>query len=114
MSLERILKILEHFGLSRADTEVYIYLSRNGPQQSENLSRTLKIQKKHLCDILRKLEGKGLITVFVKQTTLFSAISFGQVLEQLVQANMEQAMAIQENREKLLEGWRSISLKGNT
>ncbi len=71
------------------------------------------IQKKHLCDILRKLEGKGLITVSLEHTTLFSAIAFEQVLEKLVEANIEQAMAIKETKEKLLNNWRSISWQDN-
>ncbi len=46
LGLERMIKILEGFGFSRADAEVYIYLAKKGPRREIDLSKALKILKK--------------------------------------------------------------------
>jgi sugar-specific transcriptional regulator TrmB len=107
LSLERIVKILDNFGFSKDDAEVYIYLAKKGPRKEIDLSKALKLTKKKLNLILKNLQSKGIVTAAVEQSELFSALPFEIVLDQLVKFDIEQASAITENKEILLASWRS-------
>jgi len=110
VSFERVLRILENFGLARPDAEVYIYLAKKGPKREKDLISSLKLAKQQLCSSLKYLQGKGIVTATVKKSTLFSAVSFERALDILVKANIEQAQAISETRQEILSDWQT-SLK---
>jgi sugar-specific transcriptional regulator TrmB len=114
MSLERIIKTLESLGLKRLDAEVYIYLAKRGPQDRKEIADALKIRKKQLSAILKTLQDKGIITIKLERSELFSALAFKEALDLLVEVNMEQAMGIKENKEELLSSWRQMSKQENT
>lgn len=106
MSLERVLRTLEGFGLKRMDAEVYVYLAKKGPQKGKDLADALKIRKQQLYPILKNLQETGIVTSNLEHPTLFSAVAFEKVLDLLVKANLEQAQAIKETKEELLSSWR--------
>jgi sugar-specific transcriptional regulator TrmB len=107
LSLERIVKLLDNFGFSKDDAEVYIYLAKKGPRREIDLSKALKLTEQKLNLILKNLQSKGIVTAAVEQSELFSALPFELVLDQLVKFDIEQASAITENRVELLASWRS-------
>ena len=114
MSLERIIKTLEEFGLKRLDAEVYIYLAKKGPLRAEEVAATLKLSKQKLYHSLKNLQRKGVITAGSEQPAFFSALVFENVLDLLVRVNFEQAKAIKETKEELLSSWRSMKWQENT
>jgi sugar-specific transcriptional regulator TrmB len=109
LSLERVLKTLECLGLSRTDSEVYVYLAKKGPQKGRELTKALQITKQQLYPSLQKLKSKGIVIASLKRPTLFSAVSFEQLLYVLVKIKVEQAKVIEETKKELLDNWRSIS-----
>ena len=114
MSLERVLRTLEGFGLSRADAEVYVYLAKQGPQKGVEIADALKIRKHILYLSLKSLQDKGIVTASSERPALFSAVAFKQALDLLVEANLEQAKAIKDIKEELLSSWRSTTKRANT
>ena len=114
MSLERVLKIFKRFGFSKTDAEVYIYLAKKGPRRETDLSASLNITKQQLYRSLKNLKNKGIVTVTLEQSDLFSAVSFERVLDLLVKVNFEQARAIKETKEELLASWKSMNTKFST
>ena len=102
-----MIRILERFGFSKVDAEVYIYLAKKGPRREIDLSKALKLTDKKLDLILKNLHSKGLVTATIEQSEFFSALSFEIVLDQLVKSHMQQASAITENKEAFLARWRS-------
>jgi sugar-specific transcriptional regulator TrmB len=108
LSLERVLKTLEGFGLSRTDAEVYIYLAKKGSRKGRELANALQITKQQLYPILKNLKNKGIVTVSPERPALFSAVAFEKVLELLITIKMDQAKAIKETKKELLNTWRSI------
>ncbi len=102
MSLNRVLKILEGFGVSKADAEVYVYLARMGPTRSKDLAVNIGKTQPQIYPILRRLNKKGMITNDKCRPTLFSALEFEEILERYVKLNMEQAKIIEETKEQLL------------
>lgn len=112
LSLERITKLLENFGLTRTDAKVYVYLAKKGPKRVTDLSGSLKLTDQQLFLSLKNLQSKGIITVNIENVALFSAVAFERVLDLFVEVFVEQACVLTETREELLANWRSMT-KGN-
>ena len=114
MSLERVLRTLEGFGLSRVDAEVYVYLAKQGPQRGGAIAEALKIRRQQLHSILKALQDKGVVTASSERPVLFSAVAFEKALDLLVEADIEQAKAIKDTKEELLSEWQSMVKCDNT
>jgi sugar-specific transcriptional regulator TrmB len=108
LSLERVLKTLEAFGLSRTDSEVYLYLAKKGPKKGREVANALRISKQQLYPSLKNLKNKGVIIASFDRPALFSALAFEEVLELLITIRVDQAKAIRETKKELLESWRSL------
>jgi sugar-specific transcriptional regulator TrmB len=108
-----VLRTLESFGLKRVDAEVYVYLSKKGPQKGIDLANALKIRKQQLYPILKTLQDKGVVAASLERPALFSALAFEKALNMLVEANMEQAKALEETKEALLSSWREMTKRDN-
>jgi sugar-specific transcriptional regulator TrmB len=102
-----VIKILEGFGFSKDDAEVYIYLAKKGPRRETDLAKALKLTYKKLDLILKNLQSKGLVTAAFEQSEIFLAEPFEIVLEKLVKCHIQHASAITENRERFLARWQS-------
>ncbi len=113
MSFERVFKILEGFGFSRAETIVYIYLAKAGPQKGSDLRRGLRMTKAQLYSELKRLHRKGVVTSSSEHPSLFMAVAFEELLNQFIRTNVEQAKALKETKEELLTNWRSCTKKSN-
>ena len=107
LSLERVLKLLEAFGLARTDAEVYVYLAAKGPKREHDLAIALKIAEQKLSASLKNLQNKGIVTASVEQSAVFSALAFEKVVDFFVKANIERAIAIKQTKKELLADWRS-------
>lgn len=114
MSLERVLKILENFGLAKTDAKVYVYLAKKGPKRKKELTDEFKLTDQQLYASLKNLLGKGVVIASVEKFALFSALDFERVLDLFVKANMEQAQAVKENKEEILANWRSMTKRGDS
>jgi sugar-specific transcriptional regulator TrmB len=114
LSLERVFKILEGFGFSRAGAIVYIYLAKAGPQRYRDLMRGLRMPKDQLYSELKRLHQKGVVTRSSEHPALFSALAFEELLNLFIKANVEQARALKEAKEDLQASWRSVTEKSNS
>ena len=114
MSLERVLRTLEGFSLTRVDAEVYVYLAKTGPQKGRDLTSGLKMTKQQLYPILKGLQKKGVVTSSSERPALFSALAFEELLNLFVRLNLDQAQIIKETKDELLANWRNVTKKNNT
>jgi sugar-specific transcriptional regulator TrmB len=109
LSLERVLRTLEGFGLKRLDAEVYVYLAKKGPQKGKDLASTMKLPKNQLYSILKSLQNKGFVNANIERPALFSAVAFEQIIDMIINVKDEEARAIRETRKELLSSWRAIT-----
>ena len=114
MSLERVLKALTKLGLSQREAEVYVYLATKGPQKAGNIAETLKLNKQHLCSILKSLQNKRIVNVTREYSAQFSALPFETALDILAEAKRKEAQSIEENKEEILSHWRSMTPRNAT
>jgi sugar-specific transcriptional regulator TrmB len=114
MSLERVLNALIKLGLSQREAEVYVYLATKGPQKAGNIAETLKLNKQHLCVILKSLENKRIINATIEYSTQFKALPFEKALDLLAEAKRKETQRIEESREEILSHWRSMTPRNAT
>jgi sugar-specific transcriptional regulator TrmB len=108
MSQEKVLKTLRDLGLTRLDTEVYIYLAKKGPQKGIEISKALKVQKQQLYRSLKNLQKKAIVSATLERPARFSAVPFEKVLDLFIRAKLEEAQNIQTEKSKLLSSWQTI------
>ncbi len=110
LSQDQVLKTLIGLGLTKLDSQVYIYLAKKGPQKGLEVSRGLKVQKQQLYRSLKTLQAKGIVNASLEHPARFSAISFDQVVDIFVRAKMAEANRIQERKGEILASWKAIAL----
>jgi sugar-specific transcriptional regulator TrmB len=108
LSLERVLRILESFGLTRSDAKAYIYLAKNGPKKKEDITVATKLTKNQINLTLKNLLKKGLIKTNFECFEVFSALMFEQLLDKMIAFKDEEAQVTKQTRKELLASWQSI------
>ena len=97
-------------GLTRLDSQVYIYLAKKGSLRGQDLSKGLKMQKQQLYRSLKNLQKQGIVNATLEYPARFNAVSFDKVVDIFVKAKMAEAHQIQETRDEILANWQSINL----
>ena len=111
MDQEILLKALVSLGLTEIDSEIYLLLAKGGTQKGRNIGEALNLYKQQLYRSLKRLQEKGMVNSTLERPARFSAVSLEKVLEFLIEAKKEQALALQENKEELLSIWRAFIKK---
>ncbi|HEX9261685.1 MAG TPA: helix-turn-helix domain-containing protein [Candidatus Bathyarchaeia archaeon] len=111
MNQEALTKALTRLGFTEIDAEIYLLLAKEGPQQGRSIAKSLELYKQQLYRSLKRLQKKGVVNASLERPAHFSAVSLEKVLDFLIEAKKEQALALQENREELLSSWRAIVRK---
>ena len=106
-----MLKTLAILGFGKRDTEVYVFLSEIGPQEGKIIARALNLSRQQLYRSLKNLQFRGMVSAYPKQSARFSATPLEEVIDTLIEAKKEQALALQESKERLLSSWRAKIMK---
>jgi sugar-specific transcriptional regulator TrmB len=105
-----VLKTLVGLGLTRLDSQIYIFLAKKGPQRGNEISKGLKVQKQQLYRSLKSLQSKGIVDASLEHPARFSAVTFDKVVDIFVKAKMAEANQIQENKEEILASWKAMAV----
>ena len=100
MSLERVIRALERLGLTRLQSEVYIYAAKTGSQTILEMCEALNYSKKQINVSLKALTEKALI---IEKGTKFYAIPFEEALELLLEKEKQQARFVQNLKEEIVD-----------
>lgn len=114
MSLKRVLKTLESFGLSRAESEVYVYLAKTGPSKAEELGTKLRMTKQQLYPVLKGLREKGIVASRPERARSFSAISFEELLDLFMKLSAEKAKVVCDAKQELVDSWQDMIKQNNS
>ena len=111
MTQEWKFKTLVNLGFKQRDAKVYVFLSEMGPQEGKVIAEVLKLPKQQLYRSLKNLQFRGMVSASLRQSTHFSATPFEKVIDSLIETKKEQALALQESKERLLSSWRAKIMK---
>ncbi len=102
MSLERVIKILEDFGLKRIDAEVYVFLAKKGPQKGKDMSFALKLTNRQLYRSLKRLQDQNMVISNLERPAQFSALPLEKILDSIIKDKIKKAQAMKETKESFL------------
>jgi sugar-specific transcriptional regulator TrmB len=108
------LKALKSLGLTDMDAQVYVYLSKKGPHEENDLADALNLTKHQLCLSIDSLLTRGMVSTIPERSTKYFAIPLEKVLDEFMKVTKEQAKALQASRKELLSTWRSMIEKDAT
>jgi sugar-specific transcriptional regulator TrmB len=103
-----------NLGLSKTDAQVYIYLALNGPQKARELIDKMELYKEQLYRSLKNLKEKNIVIASSDFPAHFFAIPFEKVLDLLAKIKKQQAEALQEINEYLMDNWRALLKENNS
>ena len=102
MSLERALGILGGLGLDRFEAEAYFFLTKEGPHRIEEIGDALRMDKKRLYRSLKILEHKGFVTSKTINHTIFIAVPFEKIIEDMIETKSREKQRIEQTKQDLL------------
>lgn len=102
------LKALKSLGLTDMDAQVYVYQSKKGPHEENDLADALNLTKHQLCLSMESLVTRGMVSTIPERSTKYFAVPLEKVLDEFVKAATEQARALQASRKDLLSNWLSM------
>ncbi len=109
MSEKDITKFLQALGLSKRETEVYIFLAKHGVQSTSLVSKKLKMERVQTYRTFKKLLEKGFIEATLERPTRFTVVPFERLVESFINAKKTEIKNLDEQKESLLASWQAIS-----
>jgi sugar-specific transcriptional regulator TrmB len=109
LSQNRIAKLLNALGFSNIDAKIYIYIAKLGPLSNEEIARRLEIAVEKLNPILEELVKKRVISPILKNQLVYNALSFEELLDNLIKSETVQAEEITKNHQQLVAIWKKWS-----
>ncbi len=104
----KLLKMaLVNLGLREIDSEIYLFLAKEGPQKGRAIGDSLNLYKQNLYRSLKRLQERGIVSSTLERPASFSAVPFEKVLGFVIAVKKEQAIALQKRKDELLSTWRS-------
>ena len=113
LSLIRIFKLLEDFGFSRNEAEVYVYLAKTGPSGANDLTLSLSLTLAQLSEIITNLQERRAITIEADSSIRYAALSFEKLLDQQRRLNLSQAELIKTTKQELSDSWEKLTQKNS-
>jgi sugar-specific transcriptional regulator TrmB len=104
MAYQKIVNVLASFGLTNQEAQIYIQLAADGPQNLVSIQKMTQLPLEQLTISLKKLQEKGLVQS-VNSQDIFKPISFQEVLVLLVNAKLDEALAVEKNRDLMIKLW---------
>jgi sugar-specific transcriptional regulator TrmB len=100
-----MLKTLTSLGFKYREAEVYISLTRSGSQEIREIAEELKTNRMQVYRSLKNLKARGIVQASNGRPAEFSALSFENVLDALIKANVEEAKKLEMEKERILSRW---------
>ncbi len=103
-----IKKILKDFGLTDTESEVYLFLSKHGPDKGTQVAKKMHKDKAQIYHALKKLLSKGIVESTIEAPVRFTAVPFENVVESTISEKRSEAKRIESTKKELLRYWNNI------
>ncbi|MEM1606748.1 MAG: TrmB family transcriptional regulator sugar-binding domain-containing protein [Candidatus Bathyarchaeia archaeon] len=109
MAVEEILSMLQTYGLTKIQAQIFIYLTRAGASSIRDLSKALKTNRMNIYRNLKRMENIGLINVLPGRPMKFSAVPANIALNTLLSAARSRILEMESKYATILESLSKIS-----
>ncbi len=100
---------LRDFGLTKKESEVYIFLGKRGPLKGGDVAKQIKMNKGQVYRTLKSLQKKGLVEATLEYPTRFTAVPFAKIIDSFIKAKQEEVALVEERKKALIDDWENIS-----
>ncbi len=106
--IEKILKILQDFGLSKNESKMYTFLGKHGTKTASEIITTLNIPHSEVYRILNKLQTNGILHVSYGSATIYSIIPPKNLLISFIEEEKNKIKILEKKEKIFLELWNKI------
>ncbi len=99
---------LRDFGLTKNESKIYVFLSKQGPKKPIDISREEKIPRTETYHLLSNLVAKGIITPSIKRPTIFSAVTIEKAIESILHNQQKKIEDLKILKNNMVELWNSF------
>jgi len=99
---------LRDFGLTKNESKIYIFLSKNGPKKAIDISREEAIPRTETYHLLANLEVKGIITPSIQRPTRFSAVMIEDAIESIIENQIKKIEELKILKQDMVDLWNSF------
>jgi len=110
MSGNDIIQFLRNLGLSKRETDVYLFLAKSGVASTSLVAKRLKIERVQAYRIFKKMQDKGFIATTLERPTRFTAVPFEELLESFISTKKTEVQNLVDQKENLTASWRASSV----
>jgi sugar-specific transcriptional regulator TrmB len=105
---EIIENMLQALGLSKNETQVYLYLALSKERKASEISEALHLHRTNTYRILGDLEKRGLVSSVFEKPLKFIATPFEQAIETLIETKKLRIQLLEKKKKNLIDVWLSI------
>ncbi len=105
---EDFFKRLEKFGLTKNQSKVYLYLSKNGPHSANELTKLLKLPRTETYHLLTVLENKGIVIGRFGKPNKYDSLPFDKTISVLVNNEKIRITELVKQGDELMNVWEKI------
>jgi sugar-specific transcriptional regulator TrmB/CBS domain-containing protein len=108
MSEKELTKFLQALGLSKKETEVYMFLAGSGVQSASFAAKRLKMERVQAYRTFKKMQERGFIEATLERPARFTVVPLETLLESFINAKKTEINSLNEQKQSLLASWRTI------
>ena len=105
---ENFFKRLEKFGLTKNQSKVYLYLSKNGPHSANELTKLLKLPRTETYHLLTILQNKGIVIGKFGKPNKYDSLPIDKTISILVNNEKIRITELAKQDDELINLWEKI------
>ena len=98
-------EMLMKLGLTQNESNLYIYLNKNGSKKAKEIAQNQKIHRTQTYHLLAALQNKGMVIVISDRPTKFEVIPLEKALDILINNEQKRIEEFQLMRSELCDLW---------
>lgn len=108
---KRLYDILRELGLSKKQADIYMFLSRRGPQKANTVATHLNIDRAQIYRSLKILQEKGILELTIEAPTRYIAVPIEPLIESYIKGKKNEVTSLEVEKTELINYFKSISTK---
>lgn len=111
MDEKRLFEILSELGLTKREADMYIFLTKRGPQKAHSVATHLKIDGAQTYRSLTSLQEKGIIESTIESPARYLAVPIEPLIETYVKTKKTEINRIETEKNELIGYFKGISTR---
>ncbi len=111
MDERRLFEILGELGLTKREADMYIFLTKRGPQKAHSVAAHLKIDGAQTYRSLTSLQEKGIIESTIESPARYLAVPIEPLIESYIKGKKTDITRLETEKNELVDYFKAISTR---